>query len=262
VRSPPPALIDAVDVAALADFTERYGEPELGPVCVVIAAYREAESIGKVLDELPSTISGQDVSVLVVDDGSDDDTDEVALKHGAFVCRLRTNRGQGAALRLGYHLGTSYGAKYFVTTDADGQYDPDDIPRLLAPIFAGRADFVSGSRRLGRSYRGDTFRRTGVVVYAKAVSMLTRCRVTDPSFGLRAMRAEVPTSVILSQKQFQASELLIAAAMQGFRTTEVPCTMRRRAAGESRKGHDIVYGAHFGWVVLSTWWRERSRPSR
>jgi len=106
-------------------------------------------------------------------------------------------------------------------------------------------------------YRGDTFRYLGVIFYAGLLRLLTGQRITDPSFGLRAMRVEVATSVDLRQAQFQASELLVSAAMRGFRLAEVPATMHQRAAGHSRKGNDLVYGTRFGWVVLSTWWRER-----
>jgi len=253
---------DPVDAAARAEFAARYGDPAFGPVCIVIAAYREAASIGDVLDTLPREVLDLAVSVLVVDDGSDDGTADVARAHGAFVCAAPANRGQGAALRLGYRVADVQGAEYIVTTDADGQYDPADIPALLAPIVAGEADFVSGSRRLGSTYHGDGFRRLGVVFYAAVLRLLTHQAITDPSFGLRAMRTEVSRSVVLRQPQFQASELLIGAAMKGFTVAEVPATMRARAAGESRKGPDLVYGARFGWVVISTWWRERSHRPR
>jgi len=252
----------AVDSVASDNFADRYARPILGPVCVVIAAYREAATLGTVLDAVPATVHGLSLTILVVDDGSDDGTSEVAEAHGAFACRAGVNRGQGAALRLGYRLASEYGADYVVTTDADGQYDANDISALLAPIIEGRADFVSGSRRLGSTYRGDTLRRLGVVFYARVLRALTGQRITDPSFGLRAMRVEVATSVDLRQRQFQASELLIGAAMRGYRLAEVPATMHPRAAGHSRKGNDLLYGARFGRVVLTTWWRERRRRPR
>jgi glycosyltransferase involved in cell wall biosynthesis len=251
-----------VDSAARAEFAHSYGAANLGPVCIVIAAYREAASLGAVLDTLPAETNGLRVSVLVVDDGSDDGTADIARTHGAFVCAVPVNRGQGASLRLGYRVAADGGAAYVVTTDADGQYDPADIPALLAPILEGRADFVSGSRRLGRTYKGDGFRQLGVVFYAGVIRVLTRRQITDPSFGLRAMRVEVPASVTLNQLQFQASELLIGAALRGFRIAEVPAVMHARATGTSRKGPDLVYGARFGWVVISTWWRERGKRGR
>jgi glycosyltransferase involved in cell wall biosynthesis len=252
----------SVDSAAGRAFADRYADPTLGPVCVVIAAYREAATLGSVLDAIPATAHGLSLAILVVDDGSDDGTAEVAEAHGAFACRPDVNRGQGAALRLGYRLAAEYGADYVVTTDADGQYDANEISALLVPILEDRADFVSGSRRLGSTYRGDTFRSLGVVFYACALRLLTGQRITDPSFGLRAMRVEVATSVELRQPQFQASELLIGVAMRGFRLAEVPATMHARASGHSRKGNDLLYGARFGWVVLSTWWRERGQRAR
>jgi hypothetical protein len=252
----------ALDSAASRDFSDRYAEPDLGAVCVVIAAYREASTLGSVLDAMPETAQGLPLAILVIDDGSDDGTAEVAEAHGAYVCRLGANRGQGAALRLGYRLASEHRANYVVTTDADGQYDANEISSLLTPILEGRADFVSGSRRLGSTYRGDTFRDIGVVWYAALLRALTGQRITDPSFGLRAMRVEVATSVDLRQPQFQASELLIGAAMRGFRLAEVPATMHQRAAGRSRKGNELLYGACFGWVVVSTWWRERTHHPR
>jgi glycosyltransferase involved in cell wall biosynthesis len=252
--------VDAlVDDVANRDFADRHGDPVLGPVCVIIAAYREARTLGAVLDEIPARACGLPVVVLVVDDGSDDGTAEVAAAHDAFVCHAPINRGQGAALRLGYRLAARHGADYIVTTDADGQYDPADIPAVLAPILGDEADLVSGSRRLGRTYHGDRFRYLGVIVYAALLQLLVRRRITDPSFGLRAMRVDVATSVELRQPQFQASELLIGAALRGYRTAEVPASMRPRAAGKSRKGNDILYGMRFGRAALSTWMRERNR---
>jgi glycosyltransferase involved in cell wall biosynthesis len=250
---------DAVDREMLAAFACRYPDAAFGPVFVVVAAYREAASVARVVQEMPREICGLAVSTLVVDDGSDDGTGDVAEAAGAYVCRCAVNRGQGAALRLGYQIALDRGAEYVATTDADGQYDPGELPRLLGPVVAGGADFVSGSRRLGRTEQRDRVRRVGVVFYAAVIRGLTGVRVTDPSFGLRAMRAAVVATVTLQQPQFQAAELLIATGMRGFRVAEEPCVMRERTSGRSRKGPDIVYGYRFGRVVVRTWWRERRR---
>jgi hypothetical protein len=98
-------------------------------------------------------------------------------------------------------------------------------------------------------------------VFARLITLLTGRRVTDPANGLRAMRAEVAARVRLRQPQYQAAELLIGAIMAGFRTTEVPTTMRERAAGTSKKGRNLLYGVRFGRVVVGTWWRERHAGS-
>jgi hypothetical protein len=96
-------------------------------------------------------------------------------------------------------------------------------------------------------------------VFAVTISLLTGQRITDSSFGLRAMRAEVTGAVHLEQPQYQSSELLIAVLTHGFRVAEVPATIHKRKVGESKKGHNAIYGLKYAGVVLGTWWRERQR---
>src|SRR4029079_10319962 len=103
-----------------------------------------------VLAALPRSVCGLPLDIVVVDDGSSDATVQVARASGrACVVECRANRGQGAALRLGYRIAREHGATYVVTTDADGQYDVADLPTGLQPALDGRADFVTGSRRVG-----------------------------------------------------------------------------------------------------------------
>ena len=254
----PPAELD-IDDAAVTHFEAEYGTPRLDPIVVVIAAYNEQDALGGVLAELPKTVDATPVSVLVVDDGSTDATAQVASAAGAHVVRPTRNRGQGAALRLGYRIAREGGAAYIATTDADGQYDPTELHSVLLPVLRDEADFVTGSRRLGREETTDNLRRAGVRFYAWLVSALTRQRITDTSFGLRAMKAEVTSTVTLAQPQYQSSELLIGALAHGFRVVEVPTTMRQRTAGESKKGNNLLYGLRYGRVVVGTWIRERAR---
>ena len=247
---------DEADAAALAEFTTREGSSRFAPITVVIAAYNEAEGIGPVLDAVPSASCGLPVDTLVVVDGATDDTAAVAARHGAMVCVAPRNRGQGAALRLGYALARERGAQYVVTTDADGQYDMTELPLLLEPLLAGEADFVTGSRRLGRQETTDAVRHLGVRVFAALASVLTGRRITDTSFGFRAMRAEVTGAVRLAQPQYQASELLLGVISGGFRVAEQPMTMLARTAGETKKGNNLVYGLRYGRVLVGTWARE------
>jgi hypothetical protein len=255
-----PAMGDGdVDETAVAQFAAEYGVPALGPIAVVIAAYNEQQALGGVLDAMPATVEGWPVSVIVVDDGSVDATAQVARDRGVYTVVPGCNRGQGAALRLGYRIAREGGADYIATLDADGQYDPAELRTVMLPVLRGEADFVTGSRRLGREETTDNLRRAGVRFYAWLVSALTRQRITDTSFGLRAMRATVTSTVTLAQPQYQSSELLIGALAHDFRVVEVPTTMRERAAGESKKGHNLLYGFRYGRVVLGTWVRERAR---
>jgi glycosyltransferase involved in cell wall biosynthesis len=251
----------AIDDAAATAFFTQYGEQAtaLPPVAIVIAAYNEEGVVGSVVDALPNKLCGQATIAIVVSDGSKDGTAEEANAHGALVCAVPVNRGQGAALRLGYRLACEGGAKYIVTTDADGQYNPAEMDAVLGPVVAGQADFVTGSRKLGSQETNDPVRRLGTWVFAVTISLLTGQRITDSSFGLRAMRAEVTGAVHLEQPQYQSSELLIAVLTHGFQVAEVPATIHKRKVGESKKGHNAIYGLKYAGVVLGTWWRERQR---
>jgi glycosyltransferase involved in cell wall biosynthesis len=251
----------AIDDAAATAFFEKNGEQAkaLPPVAVVIAAYNEEGVVGSVVDALPNELCGLATTAIVVSDGSKDGTVAEARAHGALVCDVPVNRGQGAALRLGYRLAREGGAQYIVTTDADGQYNPAEMDAVLGPVVAGQADFATGSRKLGSQETNDPVRRLGTWVFAVSISMLTGQRITDSSFGLRAMRAEVTGAVRLEQPQYQSSELLIAVLTHGFRVVEVPATIHKRKVGQSKKGHNAIYGLKYAGVVFGTWWRERQR---
>lgn len=256
-----PTADEAIDSAAIEAFAAQYGEraAALPPVAIVIAAFNEEGVLGSVVDALPATLCGLATSVIVVSDGARDATVAEGRAHGALVCDVPVNRGQGAALRLGYRLAREGGAAYIVTTDADGQYNPAEMERVLAPVLAGQADFVTGSRKLGSQETKDPVRRLGTWVFAVTISMLTGERITDSSFGLRAMRAEVTGEVRLEQPQYQSAELLIAVLARGFRVVEVPATIHKRQVGESKKGHNAFYALHFANVIAGTWLRERQR---
>ncbi|HEX4720577.1 MAG TPA: glycosyltransferase family 2 protein [Thermoleophilaceae bacterium] len=250
----------AIDDATTADFVARHGLPRFGPVTIVIPSYGEAANIERVLAEVPKEIHGMATSAVVVVDGRHPDEEEGATARrveavGHFVAVAPVNRGQGAALRVAYRLAREGGARYIVSLDADGQYDPREIPRLLEPILGNEADFVSGSRRLGTTEHYDAVRNAGVDVYAWVITILTLNKITDPANGLRAMRAELTADVPLTEPQYQASELEVGAIMRGWRVTERANTMRRRGSGKSKKQHNLMYALQFGRVVTKTWLR-------
>jgi glycosyltransferase involved in cell wall biosynthesis len=227
-----------------------------------MAAYNEADAIGSTLARIPAEICTVGVSVIVVVDGATDATAREARRAGAYVWEMPDNRGQGAALRLGYRLAREHGATYIATLDADGQYDPAELARVVAPLVADDADFVTGSRRLGAAHTSDRVRGAGVVVFGRLISLLTGQRITDPANGLRAMRVAVTEGVPLEQPQYQAAELLVGALLHGFRVVEVPTTVYPRTAGTTKKGNNLLYGLRFARVILTTWWRDRGSAPR
>jgi glycosyltransferase involved in cell wall biosynthesis len=239
--------------------------PDRGaPLAIVIPAYNEEPTVAEVVAEIPGQAAGLATEVIVVVDGAKDATAAEATGAGALVCDVPVNRGQGAALKLGYWLARARGAQVICTIDADGQYEPDEIGRVVEPILQGRADFVSGSRRLGTELTTDRFRHAGVIVYGLLLTVMTRQRITDPACGLRAMRAEVTGVVVLEQPQYQASELQISAALHGYRLAEVPTTMRDRGrhATGTKKGGNLLYGVRFARAATHTWWRDRRAARR
>ncbi|MHB8657530.1 MAG: glycosyltransferase family 2 protein [Solirubrobacteraceae bacterium] len=239
--------------------------PGLGaPLAIVVPAYNEEPTVATVVSETPGEAAGLRAEVIVVVDGARDATAQQAAAAGALVCDVPVNRGQGAALRLGYWLARARGAEVIATIDADGQYDPDELTRVIEPILDGRADFVSGSRRLGSELTTDFVRHLGVIVFGAIITVLVRQRITDPACGLRAMRAELTGAVTLEQPQYQASELMISAALNGYRLAEVPSTMRDRGAHATgtKKGGNLGYGARFARAAVHTWWRDRTAARR
>lgn len=250
------AVDELIDRIALEEFESAHGSPELPPVAVVIAAYKEVDNIGNVMETLPSSLCGLPAKAIVVIDGEEDGAAAIVRKADQYAVIAPVNRGQGAALRLGYAVARRYGATYIVTADADGQSDPADLSVVLQPVIDGEADFVNGSRRLGRTESNDAFRNTGVVFYSRVISVLTRTKITDPSNPIRAMRASVTAEITLAEPQYQASEVLISVIASGARCAERAVTMRARTSGKSKKGGNLMYGLRYGRVVLRTYLRE------
>jgi hypothetical protein len=226
------------------------------PIMLLIPAYNEAENLKEVLPKLPNQIDNIDAGILVVDDGSEDDTYSIAASvDGVCIVKNLINRGGGAALRLGYDILQKTGARICVTMDADGQHRPEDIKSLVKPIIEDQYDCVIGSRILGGSEATSWLRITGVFIFSKIVSTLLGKKITDPSSGFRAFQMDKMSSIRLHEDQYHTSELIIEAVKKGLRIGEVPITILRRKYGKSKKGKDLAYGFHFAKIIVKTWWR-------
>jgi hypothetical protein len=227
-----------------------------GPKLVTVSpAFNEAENVAAVIKQIPAMIEGHHVVPVVVSDGSNDRTAAVARDAGALVAELPIRRGGGLALRVGYEVALRLGADLVVTLDADGQHLPEEIPVVIAPIVGGDADYVNGSRLLGTFERESLVRHLGVHLFSRIITILTGQRITDPSSGYRAARADLLEKLVLTQDQFWTSEILIEALRQRARVVEVPVTFLARAGGESKKPKSIRFGWNFLKVIVQTWLR-------
>ncbi len=224
-------------------------------IAVVIPAYNEAESVGDVVRQIPPEVCGEKTVILVVDDGSRDDTSEAAAKAGAIVARHVINRGGGAALRTGYRLMAESGALVVVTLDADGQHLPSEMERLVKPVLDDEVDVAHGSRVLGDADPNTRSRELGIVLFNRMISFITRTKVSDASNGYRAVRTTVLPQLVLRQEQFHTSEFLIEAIKRGVPAKEVPVTVAKRAHGHSKKPAVVRYGLGFTNAIVRTWLR-------
>lgn len=225
-----------------------------------LCAYEEEGNIGDVLAKMPADIDGQPYTTLVVVDGGDDRTAEIARSfEGVRVIEFPVNLGHGVALQVTYRYCIDNNVDFVVTLDSDGQNDPAEIPQVLAPLTKDEADFVVASRVLGEDRTSDLVRKSGVRFFSFVMNRMTGAKLTDTSTGYRALRVTMLADVIdrLTQEQYQTAELLITCLKRGWRSAEVPTVWHPRASGTTKKGKNWLFGFRYAKVVFGTWWRER-----
>jgi len=201
---------------------------------LVIAAYNEGRRLGQTL----RSINRLDYQVVVVDDGSADDTSAVALQYPVWLLRHQCNCGQGAALQTGIDFALSQGADFLVTFDADGQHAVDGLDALLEPVRTGQADVALGSRFLGRTVGLRWSRWLVLKLGVLFTRLVSGVRVTDAHNGLRAFSRHGAQRIRINQDRMaHASEILDRIRSAGLRFCEVPVTIRyseeTRAKGQS-----------------------------
>lgn len=225
----------------------------------VIPAYNEAPTVGAVVSKAATAVD----TVLVVDDGSADDTAAVARSCGAVVERHSTNRGVGAALRTGYRFAAANGYDRLVQLDADGQHDPDDIPAFLEAV--GRYDVVIGSRYRNESFRRFSMtRRAGIRLLSAAVRFLSGVAITDVTSGFRAYQCTALPAVEHHCDRHWAVEQTLLAGLNGLSVTELSTEMAIRRTGASKFSAPTLAAYPF-WmaaVAIRTMLRERTTTDR
>ena len=218
------------------------------PVAVIIPAHNEAENLPDTLARIPRR-ERPDLKVIVVDDGSSDDTAAVARQHGAdVVVSHQHNRGLGAALRTGLATANELDARAAVYVDADGEYPPEQIPDLLAPIEAGEADYVLGSRYLRRRPSQRVFRRVGNFAFTGLLSLACGRRISDGQTGFRAFSRRALECAEIIHDYNYAQVLTLDLLKKGMRMREVPVSYTRRTKGSSFIGLKYLWRVPTGML--------------
>jgi glycosyltransferase involved in cell wall biosynthesis len=208
----------------------------------ILPAFNEARSVGEVLARVHAADPALDV--VVVDDGSSDETGAAARRAGARVLRLAFNLGYGAALQTGYKYALARGYDVVVQLDADGQHEPVDIPALIGVIERGEADLAVGSRFAGRgAYKTQPVRRLGMRLFGFLAWLLTGVRFSDVTSGFQALNRDL-LSFFVDERypvDYPDADVLIMLHRAGFRIREVPVTMYRASRRASM---------HSGWKPI------------
>jgi len=211
-------------------------------ILIVIPAYNESERIAEVVCNVREAVP--DYDILVVNDGSVDETSQAAQSAGAVVVSHPFNLGYGVAIQTGYKYALAKGYGFVVQMDGDGQHDPAFIPQLLEPVRNGEIDFTLGSRFLGtESYEPSLARRIGMAFFRWLVSLLIATRITDSTSGYQAFNRGViryfTTEVFPCD--YPDADMLLTLHRAGFSIREVPVRMHASATGKSM---------HTGWKPL------------
>jgi len=192
----------------------------------ILAAYNEEKQIKNTINSLKE--NGY-FNIVVIDDGSSDNTYDIAEKQGVHVLKHSVNRGQGAALQTGVDFALSKDAKYIIHFDADGQHRIEDLPAMMKPLLNNEADICLGSRFINKDFKSNIplsrqFYLKGGLWFTK---LMTGLKLTDTHNGYRTMTAKSAKKLVITQDRMEhASEILELIARNKLRYKEVPVIIK------------------------------------
>lgn len=223
---------------------------------IIIPAYNEEETISQVIKEIPDRIEGIDeIKVLVIDDGSTDNTARVAKKAGALVISHSVNKGLGAAFATGIQHALKLGGDIIVNIDADGQFSPKDIPKLIKPLLEKKADMVTGTRFKEKKVipHMSQLKRQGNAFFVWLVNILTGQRFTDTQCGFRAYSRDTALRLNLFGDFTYTQEVFLDLINKGKRIVEVPIKVKYYSDRKSKiSGSLFNYGIKALIIILRT----------
>lgn len=221
---------------------------------ITIPAYNEEQSIGEVIKEIPMKIEGIDqIEILVINDGSTDKTVDEALKSGATkVISFKKNRGLAKAFRAGLEEAIIMDGDIIVNTDADGQYNGEEIPSLIQPIINGEADIVLGSRFKGWIEEMPIQKKLGNQLATFVTAKVSGFPTSDAQTGFRAFSREAAMRLNVLSDYTYTQETIIQSSYKGLKIVEIPVEFRKRE-GKSRLISNIFnYAMRSGVTIVQT----------
>ncbi len=224
---------------------------------IMIPAYNEEQNIGTVIEEIPQSIEGIDeIQVIVIDDGSNDNTVEQAKLAGAdHVFSNKKNLGLAQTFKRGMSEALGMNADIFVNIDADGQYDPHEMPLLIAPILNGTADIVLGTRQINELDHMPWQKRQGNKIATWITRRVAGYPVKDAQTGFRAFSREAALKINILGGYTYVQETIIQAAHKNLKIKEVPVTFRKRE-GKSRLIPNVFHYAKNAAVTILRTYRD------
>lgn len=226
------------------------------PVVVFMPAHDEEESVAQVLNRVPVQLLDHPVKTIIIDDGSTDQTSQAARAAGARVITQSPNRGLGAAVRDGLRRSLDFEPAAVVFLDADGEYAPEELARMVHPILSGRADYVVGSRFAGEIRRMLPHRRVGNRILTLLLSWVARRRIGDGQSGYRALSRRAAAAADIVHDYNYAQVLTLDLLAKGFAYAEVPISYHFRTTGRSF----VRLGRYLRQVVPAVY-EELNRPA-
>lgn len=202
-------------------------------ILIIVPALNEAGSIQRVIAAIHESVPTADV--VVINDGSIDDTGRLAQAAGAIVLNMPYNVGIGAAVQTGFIYAAQNGYDIAVQTDGDGQHPPSEIPKLIDALQTGEADLIIGSRFAeDTGYQQSIARRLGGWILAKILTIATGAPITDPTSGFRASNAKtLALCARLYPHDYPEPEAIIILHRAGLTIREIPVQMKHRDSGRS-----------------------------
>ncbi|MHA1327002.1 MAG: glycosyltransferase family 2 protein [Promethearchaeota archaeon] len=203
---------------------------------IITPAYQEEKNIKKVIDKIKKIkIPGINITHLIVDDGSTDNTAIIAKNAKVKIIRHFKNMGIGRALKTGLIYAIKNDYDYVIQIDADGQHNPSDIKQIIKPLIKKEADLVIGSRMIKNpGYKIPFVRLIGIKFFAKVISILTKQKIYDSTSGYRAMNKKLFSELVKNHpEKLWAIETLIWICKKGYKVKEIPIEMNERVVGKS-----------------------------